>query len=277
MWPSPSFTAALGKPACPRRFRHLARGFTLIEVLVALSVMAMLALMSWRGLDGMSRVQADMRERLDGVVSVQTGLSQWSSDLDAVVETALVSGIDYDGRVLRLTRRDTSLDGSPLRVVGWARRVIDGSQDGRASWARWQSPPLRTRAELLDAWEQAENWAQSPSAADRQREVAVLGLDQWQIFYYRNNAWSNPLSTASAAGINPAQVAAVPVPAVPASGAATPPAPTAPAAAGAPTGTGLNGVALVPLPDGIRLVLTLTAGQPLTGVLTKDWLRSGKS
>jgi general secretion pathway protein J len=276
MWPSPSFTAALGKPVCRRPLRHLVRGFTLIEVLVALSVMALLALMSWRGLDGMARVQADMRERVDGVVSVQTGLSQWSSDLDAVVETTLVSPIDYDGRVLRLTRRDASLAGSPLRVVGWARRVIDGTQDGRAAWARWQSQPLRTRAELQEAWQQVESWAQSPSAADRQREVAVLGLDQWQIFYYRNNAWTNPLSTASATGINPAQAAAVPTPAVPASGtAATPTNPIVPTASA--TATGLNGVALVPLPDGIRLILSLSAGQPLTGVLTKDWLRSGKS
>lgn len=244
---------------------------------MALSVMALLALMSWRGLDGMARVQTDMRERVDGVVSVQTGLSQWSSDLDAVVETALVSGIDYDGRVLRLTRRDASLAGSPLRVVGWARRVIDGPQGGQASWARWQSPPLRTRAELQEAWEQVENWAQSPSAADRQREVAVLGLDQWQIFYYRNNAWSNPLSTASATGINPALAAAVPVPAVPASGASTTTTTVTTATANVPMVTGLNGNALVPLPDGIRLVLSLTAGQPLTGVVTKDWLRSGKS
>ena len=27
------------------------------------------------------------------------------------------------------------------------------------------------------------------------------------------------------------------------------------------------------VPDGIRVVLTLPAGQPLTGVLTKDWIR----
>jgi general secretion pathway protein J len=104
-------------------------------------------------------------------------------------------------------------------------------------------------------------------------------LDQWQIFYYRNNAWTNPLSSASATAISAAQVSAVPVPAVPASGAsATTNATTVTTAnAGVPIVTGLNGSALVPLPDGIRLVLSLSAGQPLTGVLTKDWLRSGKS
>ena len=276
-WGGPARRTATPRSLTARTPRCFARGFTLIEVLVALSVMALLALLSWRGLDGMARVQGAMRERMDGVVSVQTGLSQWTADLDAVLETGLVSAVDYDGRVLRLTRRDASITGSPLRVVGWARRVVDGAQGGQASWARWQSPPLRTRAELQEAWGQVESWAQSPSAADRQREVAVLGLDQWQIFYYRNNAWTNPQSSASATGISQATVPGAVAAAAAASGAASAAgAGTAAAVAGQPTAAaaaGLNGNAIVPLPDGIRLVLNLSAGQPLTGVLTKDWIR----
>ena len=227
-----------------------ARGFTLIELLVALTVMALLALLSWRGLDGMVRVQGDMRQRMDSVVSLQTGLAQWSADLDAVVETAQVSGVDYDGRVLRLTRRDTTLADGPLRVVGWARRVIEGQHGGRGSWARWQSPPVRTRAELQDAWTRSQLWAQNPSDAEKLREVAVIGLDQWQIFYYRNNAWSNPLSAAGDAGT-----------------------PAAAGAASSPAASAAQDSAVAPMPDGIRLVLELSAGQPLTGPLTKDWIR----
>lgn len=223
------------------------RGFTLIELLVALTVMALLALLSWRGIDGMVRVQADMRERMDGVVGLQIGLTQWSTDLDAVVETGQVSGVDYDGRVLRLTRRDATLADSPVRVVGWARRMIDGQNGGRGSWARWQSPPLRTKAELQEAWARVQLWAQNTSDAEKRREVAVLGLEQWQVFYYRNDAWSNPLSTASAANTTT---------------------PTGAAAATAPTLS-----ILAPLPDGIRLVLTLSPGQALAGLLTKDWIR----
>ena len=222
------------------------RGFTLIELLVALTVMALLALLSWRGIDGMVRVQADMRERMDGVVGLQIGLTQWSTDLDAVVETGQVSGVDYDGRVLRLTRRDTTVADSPVRVVGWARRVIDDQHGSRGSWARWQPPPLRTKAELQEAWTRVQLWAQNASDVEKRREVAVLGLEQWQVFYYRNDAWSNPLSTAGAASTlapNPAAVAAAPT------------------------------SALAPFPDGIRLVLTLTSGQALTGTLTKDWIR----
>ena len=56
------------------------RGFTLIELLVAISVMALLALMSWRGLDGMARAQAQNRERGDAVLTLQTALAQWGAD-----------------------------------------------------------------------------------------------------------------------------------------------------------------------------------------------------
>ena len=57
-----------------------------------------------------------------------------------------------------LTRRDASLAGSPLRVVGWARRAVENAQ-GTGSWARWQSSPARTRGELQEAWAQAQRWA----------------------------------------------------------------------------------------------------------------------
>ena len=37
------------------------RGFTLIELLVAISVMALIAILSWRGIDGMVRTQEATR------------------------------------------------------------------------------------------------------------------------------------------------------------------------------------------------------------------------
>ena len=218
-------------------------GFTLIELLVALTIMAVMALLSWRGLDGMAGAQASLRSRTDGVSALQNGLAQWTADLDALEETAHTSALDYDGRVLRLTRRDAAMAGAPLRVVGWARmsRLAAASDASAASWTRWQSQPLRTRAELQQAWLQAARWAQSGEETDRRREVAVVGLDQWQILYYRSGAWSNPLSSAGRPE----------------------------AAPNAQTNT----VTPSQLPDGIRLTLSLTAGQPLAGDLTKDWIR----
>ena len=212
--------------------RHRMRGFTLIELLVAISLMALMAALSWRGLDGMTRAQTQMRQHSDAVLALQAALAQWGADLDALATQPNTPSLDWDGRALRILRRGTATPGEGLRVVAWSRRTIDGT----GQWLRWQSPPLTTRGELQLAWQKAAAWAQNPSAQERQREVRIAPLDQWQIFYYRSDAWSNPLSSAGTA--SEGKVA-----------------------------TDLS------IPDGVRLVLTLSPGQAISGLVTRDWVR----
>ena len=45
--------------------RDRARGFTLVEVLVALVVMSLLAVMAWQGVDGMVRARDASQRRLE--------------------------------------------------------------------------------------------------------------------------------------------------------------------------------------------------------------------
>lgn len=216
------------------RHRRAARGFTLIELLVALSLMALMAALSWRGLDGMTRAQAQMRQHADQVLTLQAALAQWGADLDALAMQPDTPSLDWDGRALRILRRSAVNPGEGLNVVAWSRRSIEGA----GQWLRWQSPPVTTRTELQLAWQKAALWAQNPSDEDRLREVRIAPLDQWQIFYYRSDAWSNPLSSEGAA--------------------------SAPAPAGAQL-----------IPDGVRLVLQLSPGQALSGQITRDWVRPG--
>ena len=89
-----------GSPAHGR----LGGGFTLVELLVALAVMALMAVLAWRGLDGMHRAQAQTLAYSDDVLALQAGLAQWATDLDAVMQLPPVGGIEFDGRVVRLTR-----------------------------------------------------------------------------------------------------------------------------------------------------------------------------
>jgi general secretion pathway protein J len=235
-------------------FQLKQQGFTLVELLVALVIMALLAILSWRGLDGMTRVQTQTQANTDGVLALQAGLSQWQTDLDALTVQANVpgvTGLDYDGQVLRITRRYAETTGElktnegsknvtnddSIRVVAWSQRNVEvGTGAGvvnKTQWLRWQSAPVKTRAELQAAWLQAKSWASNAMEADKKGEVAVAAIDKWQVFYYRNDAWSNALSSADAAADT-------------------------------------NSAAL---PDGVRLVLTLAAGQALVGSITRDWVR----
>ena len=50
------------------------RGFTLIELLVALSLVAVIAVLSWRGIDAMARAQKSTQQDTDEVLALQAGL-----------------------------------------------------------------------------------------------------------------------------------------------------------------------------------------------------------
>ena len=202
-------------------------GFTLVEMLVAIALMALMGVMAWRGLSSIQGAQIRLAQHADDTLALQAGLGQWAADLDAFALQANTPSLAWDGRVLRVLRRGSASPGDGLRVVGWSQRQVDGI----AYWLRWQSPSLRTRAELDAAWGQAARWGQNPSSEDQLREVRISPLSQWQIFYFRNNAWTNPQSSASATDANA-------------------------------------------LPEGVRLVLTLPAGQAISGVLTRDWART---
>lgn len=222
--------------------RRRTAGFTLVELLVALSVLALVALLSWRGIDGMARAQEQTRARNDEIAALQTGLAQWIADLDAVVEQQQpqVAPIDWDGRALRITRRNAQGEADGLRVVAWSQAArVAGSR-----WLRWESPPLRTRGEWSEAWLQAALWAQNPGAELRAREVDVAAADAMQVFFYRGNAWTNPLSTGEGnAAVAPAAAAQV----------------------------GID--PRLAAPDGVRLVLALSPGQSLAGEIVRDWVR----
>jgi general secretion pathway protein J len=177
----------------PQFSRGRIHGFTLVELLVALGVMALMAILGWRGLDGLSRAQAAAQTRSDEVLTVQAALGQWNADLAAMQQLDQTQALDWDGRVLRITRRSSVPGDLGPRVVAWTRR---GSNGGHGLWLRWQSDPLTARGAWQEAWARAALWAQNPGEAERRGEVSLFALDGWQLFYFRGNAWTNPMSSA---------------------------------------------------------------------------------
>ena len=209
------------------------RGFTLIELLIALGLMAVLAGLSWRGVDQLIRTQHITQARVDQTAVLQTVLAQWQADLNAVRPVPQISdaGVAWDGKVLRLTRRATAwqADGrdAGLWVVAWTLRD--------QQWRRWQSPPVQSRAALQQAWAQAGRWGQSPSSEDLLQETPLIPTETWQLLYYRGNAWTHPLS-----------------------------------AEGNSSSGNQNAATL---PDAIRLFIDLPASSGVSGRITLDWVR----
>lgn len=209
------------------------RGFTLIEVLVTITILAVLAGMAWRGVDSLVRTKTISEARLDGVLRLNTVLAQWETDLATLYDTEQVPAIQFDGASLRLTRRTE--DG--VQMVVWTLR--DGS------WNRWAAQPVVRKADLQEQWMRAQQLLGNEVGTVR----ALPGVLQWQVYFWRDNAWTNPQSTGDIDSKPPGE--------------------------GSGTGAGTGGPAGNPVveqlpPQGVRLVLTAAPGSGLNGSYTRD-------
>ena len=248
----------------PVRRAGRADGFTLVEVLVALFLMSLLAALSWQGLDSVLRSRDASRVAVDDAVRLATVLTQWEQDLTALHDSAAVPALDFDGQTLRLTRRTDN----GVALVAWAVRG--------GVWQRWMSPPYTRTNELQEVWLRNQQFLGNEAG---QVELARNASD-WQIYFFRGNAWTNAQSTGdlqgAATGLPNAGVAAA-VTAAAVGAAATPGAAAEPAAADAALAVAAAAAAVAAtalaaaraaapveqLPAAVRLVISLD-GKKLT-------------
>jgi len=165
--------------ACRSRAPRRAAGFTLVEVLVALFIMAILAALAFRGVDALVHARDGAQAATDRTLKLNTGMSQFDYDVSQIVDTkVLPTAVMFDGATLRIARR--SPEG--MQLVMWT------LQDRR--WQRWASPPVTHMAQLTDTWMRSQQWDSISGNA-----VTVLdNVDAFQVYLY-NNGWSNVQST----------------------------------------------------------------------------------
>lgn len=164
--------------------RRGSAGFTLVEVLVALVVMATMAAMAWRGIDALVRSRETAQGHLAQTARLQTVMAQWEVDLRALQDShSPVQPLAFDGGNLVLTRQGNG----GLQVVVWSLR--EGSL-----W-RWESPAVRVVEDLED---QRQRGLQQ--LAQRNPSLRAFdGVASWQFYCYWGNAWSNCQSTGTTA------------------------------------------------------------------------------
>ena len=64
------------------RRNHCAAGFTLIELLVAIGILAMVAVLGWRGLESIMRSREVLTSQLEQARGMQRAFAQMQSDCD---------------------------------------------------------------------------------------------------------------------------------------------------------------------------------------------------
>ena len=164
------------------------RGFTLVEVLVALTLMAVLAGLAWQGLAGIAGARTDADRHVEQTLRLNTVLAQWDQDLQAVYDTAVVPALAFDGATLRLVRRHPE----GLQMVAWSLR--------EQRWLRWTGPVVTQAAALQESWLASQQLLGNETAQLRMQD----GLAGWQMYFYRGNAWSNAQSSGDLAPSLPA-------------------------------------------------------------------------
>ena len=219
--------------SCPMSVRP-APGFTLVEVLVALVIMAVVAAMGWQGVAGMTRAREIASAASERTLRLSALVGQWEQDLAATFDSPLVPGLSFDGSALRIARR---AEGG-VQIVVWSLR--------EGVWRRWTSPLVTRVGELQQVW-QASQQLQGQEAG--QLRLAD-GVSAWQIFFWRGQGWSNAQSSGDVALATSAQTPALP--ALPAS-----------AASGVATGKAQRTL----LPSGVRLQIDLPEGRLLRDVM----------
>lgn len=117
------------------------KGFTLIEMVIAIALLAIVALMSWRSLTGIIRGQQGVIETMTDLREVDRMFDQLSIDLSEAVPDVDVgaAAIAFDGAQIRMVRT-VDAPGRPTRWQVVRYRSYDG-----VLW-RELSAPLATRA-----------------------------------------------------------------------------------------------------------------------------------
>ena len=124
--------------------RLLSRGFTLLELLVAITVLSIVSMIAWRGLDSLVATRERLEPEVDDVRSLLTTFGQMERDLTQVTNPAFLGlafsplniGVADGGQVIELARVASPVADRATEVQTVFYRVVDGSL------VRQATPPL---------------------------------------------------------------------------------------------------------------------------------------
>jgi len=177
------------------------RGFTLVELLVAISILAIVAVLGWRGLDSIVRARSSLTDQMETTRGMQLAFAQMQSDCEHIVDPGTIA---QRPRLLigtdRITLvREVFIEGQPARLQVVAYRIVNGTL------LRRESDVTRDLAQLDALWQAGTSDADAGGAVALQSGVAGMQVLAWQ-----NGGWRQAVANtnaAAAAAANPANPA----------------------------------------------------------------------
>lgn len=138
-----------------------ARGFTLIELLLAISILAIIAVLGWRGLDSIVRSRETLTAGMDQTRGLQLAFAQMQSDCENIADSTLLRNrafLQADDNRITLVRM-VMAENQPTRLQVVSYRMRDGVLTRRESLA------TRELTQLDNLWQAALGDTDSSMAA----------------------------------------------------------------------------------------------------------------
>ncbi|KQQ87102.1 type II secretion system protein J [Massilia sp. Leaf139] len=157
-----------------------ARGFTLVELLVAIGILAMVAVLGWRGLDGIVRARVALTDQMEMTRGMQLAFAQLQSDCEHAVDATMLGRRPF---LLQAENRITLVrtvfnENEPARLQVIAYRLVDGQL------MRRESSATRDLVELDALWRASISDTDPTPPVTLQGGVQSMGVLVWQ-----NNTW----------------------------------------------------------------------------------------
>ena len=151
------------------------KGLTLVELLVAISVLGFVAVLGWRGLDSIVRARIALTSDLEQTRGMQLAFAQLQSDCAHLASPAnLPNRIPLAIEQGRLTLvRTVFADNQPSRLQVITYRVNNGMLTRRESAA------TRDLRGLDTLWQAAVNDTDTGQAVTLQSDVAAMSIRLW--------------------------------------------------------------------------------------------------
>jgi general secretion pathway protein J len=158
---------------CTRANKH--KGLTLIELLVAISVLGFVAVLGWRPLDSIEGARIALSNHLEQTRGLLLSFSQLQSDLAYLISpTALPGRVPLDVGQGELTLvRPVYADNQPTRLQVFSYLLKDGVLTRRESGATQDMRELATR------WLTAENETNTNQGVVLHTDVTKLTMRIW--------------------------------------------------------------------------------------------------